>query len=143
MNLRHVLTGIALAAGLLSSACAQTGGHALETVVIDPDAPRLTMINVLTPEPGKQADVVAALNDGLGAQVANMPGFISATIHKSLDNEYVVVYAQWRDQAAVDEAVKRIQTGGAPSMMTAFTIASPEFHPYDVIAVHKAKGADQ
>lgn len=108
-------------------------------VSLEADAPYLTMINVLTPTKGTQEEVAASLQDGLENYVSKMPGFITASVHQSLDNDYVVVYAQWDDQASVDGAVKNIQGGEAPPMLEAFTKASPEFHPYRVRSVHLAK----
>ncbi|MES0861966.1 antibiotic biosynthesis monooxygenase family protein [Ruegeria sp. SCPT10] len=100
----------------------------------------LTMVNVLTPEPGKQDAAIRLLQAGMSDEMSAQPGFISSTIHRSLNSEHVVVYAQWRDQASVNAAVEVIQSGGAPNMAEVFAIASPDFHPYNVESVHSAKG---
>jgi heme-degrading monooxygenase HmoA len=91
-------------------------------------------INVLTPTDGTQDDVVAALEEGLGQQVATFDGFISAAIHRSLDDDTVIVYAHWESQAAVEA----IGNGDAPAMATAFTIETPDFHRFDVVSVNPA-----
>lgn len=138
-TLKFLIALLATTFLLLGSAFAQTNAATPSTVTIRSQANYLTMMNVFTPTEGTQDDVIAAVNKGLDEQVSKLPGFINATVHRSLDNDYVVVYAQWRDRAAVDEAIKVIQAGGAPDMMRAFTLASPELHPYQVVSIHTNK----
>lgn len=107
------------------------------TAVIDADRDLLTMINVLTPPPGGQERLIGLLQQGMDEEIRHRPGFISSTIHRSLDNDYVVVYAQWADQQAVERVVEWIGQGGAPRMAEAFRFAEAEFHPYDVVSVHQ------
>nr|WP_298373596.1 antibiotic biosynthesis monooxygenase family protein [uncultured Halomonas sp.] len=141
-QLRHTilagLTATLIAASMITPAISQTPPDT-KAPVLQTQPDYLTMINVFTPISGTQDEVAAAIQEGLDESVSRLPGFINATVHKSRDNDYVVVYAQWEDQAAVDAAVETIQGGGAPAMMRAFTIATPDFHPYDVLSVHLAK----
>jgi len=60
----------------------------------------LTLINVFTIEPGKQAELVNVLVRATNEVMKRMPGFISASIHRSFDGTKVVNYAQWADQGA-------------------------------------------
>lgn len=106
--------------------------------VITPHPGFLTMVNVLTPAAGQQAETIRLLQAGMNETMRYQPGFISANIHQSLNSEHVVVYAQWQDKASVDAAVKLIQSGQAPNMAKAFTIAHADFHPYEVMSVHLA-----
>ncbi|UJB73254.1 antibiotic biosynthesis monooxygenase (plasmid) [Acaryochloris sp. 'Moss Beach'] len=110
----------------------------VRTATIDPSLQTLTMVNVLTPESGKQDEVIRLLQAGMDEEMKLQPGFISSTIHRSLNSDHVVVYAQWTDQAAVDAAVKVIQSGKAPNMQNVFSIASPDFHPYQVVSTHRS-----
>lgn len=137
--LKFLITLLVTISLLIGAAFAQTNTVTPPTVTIRSQADYLTMMNVLTPTEGTQNEVIAAINKGLNEQVSQLTGFINATVHRSLDNDYVVVYAQWRDQAAVNEAVEVIQAGGAPDMLRAFTLASPEFHPYQVVSIHTNK----
>jgi len=105
---------------------------------IDPGAAILTMVNVLTPAPGKQLETIKLLQAGMDETMRHQPGFISANIHRSLNSEHVVVYAQWKDQASVEAAGKLIQAGKAPNMAMVFSIAQPAYHPYHVVSVHSA-----
>jgi quinol monooxygenase YgiN len=105
---------------------------------INPDAGVLTMVNVVTPDTGKQSETIQLLQAGMEKTMRHQPGFISANIHRSLNSEHVVVYAQWKDQASVDAASKLIQRGKAPNMSKVFSQAQPAYHPYEVVSVHPA-----
>ena len=97
----------------------------------------LTVINVLTPKPEEQDKVVALLQKGMTDTMQHQPGFISANIHRSQDSSHVLVYAQWQDSKSLNDAVKLIEAGEAPSMMEVFSIGNPEYHPYQVVSVHR------
>ena len=125
---------VLVASALIAAAAAAESPEARST--IHPADRVLTMVNVLTPEPGRQAEVIGLLQAGMQDTMRHQPGFISANIHRSLDSDHVVVYAQWKDQASVDAAVKLIQAGQAPNMAQVFAIATPDFHPYRVVSVH-------
>ena len=103
---------------------------------IDPAAGIVTMVNVLTPTQGKQAETIRLLQIAMNRTMRHQPGFISANIHRSLDSEHVVVYAQWKDQASVEAVAKLIQAGEAVDMVAVFSIAKPAYHPYAVVSVH-------
>lgn len=105
---------------------------------INPGAGILTMINVVTSETGKQLETIQLLQAGMEKTMRHQPGFISANIHRSLNSEHVVVYAQWKDQASVDAASKLIQGGKAPNMSKVFSVAQPAYHPYEVVSIHPA-----
>lgn len=129
---RHLLAAIALLAAPLAHAQAPS-------IAISPqaDQPILTMVNVLTPGPEGQDAVIAQLNDALANTMATQPGFISGGVHRSLDSDHVVNYAQWRDMASLQAFVVKLQAGEAPAMAKVFTLATPDYHPYEVVAVHR------
>ena len=103
---------------------------------IDTEAAILTMVNVLTPNDGDQDALVAQLQRALEVDLLDEPGFISGNVHRSLDSEHVVNYAQWQDQASLEAFVAKLQAGGAPDMAQVCTIATPDFHPFAVVSVH-------
>ncbi|MEW7008262.1 antibiotic biosynthesis monooxygenase family protein [Lentilitoribacter sp. EG35] len=113
--------------------------NAQTTSAIDPSAPILTMINVLTPKNGDQDALVAQLELALQSTLINEPGFISGNVHKSLDSKHVVNYAQWEDQKSLEAFVAKLQSGNAPDMAQVFTMATPDFHPYKIMSVHQSK----
>jgi quinol monooxygenase YgiN len=49
----------------------------------------------------------------MGAAVRAKPGFISMTLHPSIDGKRIAVYAQWASPAALDDAI------GDPAAMAA------------------------
>jgi heme-degrading monooxygenase HmoA len=56
----------------------------------------VTQINVIDVEPGKEDELVALIKDRIGF-MADQPGFVSASLHRSVDGGRVVNYVQWRD----------------------------------------------
>ena len=61
-----------------------------------------TLINVFTVAPGNQQQLVDTLIETTERWVKHLPGFVSASFHKSLDGTRVVNYAQWKDKAAFE-----------------------------------------
>lgn len=134
----HSIFKIVLVVGLMYFSTSSYANVEKGTVSINKKTSLLTMMNVFKPKSGTQDEVLAAIDKGLREQVSKLPGFVNATIHRSLDNDYIFVYAQWLNQASVDAAVLAIQSGGAPDMMRAFMLATPDFHPYRVEAIYHA-----
>jgi quinol monooxygenase YgiN len=64
---------------------------------------RVTMINVFSVEPRDCETLVAILTEGIRRVTSKQPGFVSSTIHASLDGTRVVNYAQWESRAAYDQ----------------------------------------
>ena len=58
----------------------------------------VTLINVFTVAPENQQHLVDLLVEATQKTMKNLPGYISANIHKSLDGTRVTNYAQWRSQ---------------------------------------------
>jgi heme-degrading monooxygenase HmoA len=56
----------------------------------------LTLINVFTVKPEDQQKVAQMLIEATDQVMKHVPGFVSASIHQSLDGKKVVNYAQWR-----------------------------------------------
>jgi heme-degrading monooxygenase HmoA len=56
----------------------------------------VTLINVFTVAPEHQQRLVDLLIEATEAVMSELPGFVSANIHRSLDGRNVTNYAQWR-----------------------------------------------
>jgi len=56
----------------------------------------VTLINVFTVSPENQQKLVDMLLEATQATMRHVPGFVSASIHKSADGTRVANYAQWR-----------------------------------------------
>src|SRR4051794_11042036 len=65
-------------------------------VTISKSTEVVTLINVFTVEPSKQQRLVEMLVEATETVMQDLPGFVSATIHASLDGTRVTNYAQWR-----------------------------------------------
>ncbi len=105
------------------------------TILIDQDNEILTIVNLLQPNEGvSQQELSDLLAQAMEEEILSRPGFISATVHESLDNDYVINYAQWKDQASLDATIEVINAGDAPLLGKAFSIAQPDFHVYSIEA---------
>src|ERR1700674_4566663 len=56
----------------------------------------ITLINVFTVDPSNQQRLVDLLTRATDDAVSRAPGFLSATLHRSIDGTKVTMYAQWR-----------------------------------------------
>lgn len=55
----------------------------------------MTLVNVFTVTPERQQELVDVLAEATEV-MRQLPGFVSANLHRSLDGARVVNYAQWR-----------------------------------------------
>src|SRR6266699_5019660 len=65
-----------------------------------------TLINVFTVAPEDQQRLVDMLNDATEKTMKHLPGFVSASIHKSADGVRVANYAQWRSRQDFEALLK-------------------------------------
>jgi len=108
-----------------------------KNVTIDSQNKLLTIINILTPNEGiSKEEVVNQLNDALENELMTQSGFVSSTVHQSLDNNLVINYTQWKDMNSLQEMVKRVQSGNAPKLAKVFSMATPDFHPFNIVSSH-------
>jgi quinol monooxygenase YgiN len=82
----------------------------------------LTLINVFTVKPEDQQKLVAVLVEATEQTMKRLPGFVSATIHRSVDGTKVVNYAQWRSKNDFD--AMRQNPEARPHMEAAAALAS-------------------
>ncbi len=57
-----------------------------------------TLVNVFQVEPANQEALTNLLQQATESAMRHLPGFISATIHRSYDGRRVVNYVQWRSR---------------------------------------------
>jgi len=106
-------------------------------VIIDTNGEVLTLINILVPHEGVSKEaLVEMMKDALASELVNQKGYIASTIHLSQDNDYVINYTQWKNQAALQTFVARMQAGKAPKMAAVFAASDADFHPYTVSSSH-------
>ncbi|MFC6486600.1 antibiotic biosynthesis monooxygenase family protein [Nitratireductor sp. GCM10026969] len=80
------------------------------TATIDSQAEHLTLINVYEVEPEKQAELAKVLSEATASTIQHQPGFISVSIHSSLDGQKVVNYAQWTSKEHFESFMKKPET---------------------------------
>jgi quinol monooxygenase YgiN len=98
---------------------------------ISKDALLVTFINVFTVDPSNQQRLVELLARATETSVRHAPGFISASLHRSLDGTKVTMYAQWR--TIEDYQAMRGNPGPAPFLEQALAISRFELGRYEVV----------
>ena len=99
----------------------------------------LTLINVFTVEPVNQQELVNLLGEATRTSVRHVQGFVSASLHRSLDGTKVVMYAQWRSVADY-QAMRRNPTA-SPYMEKALALARFELGMYEVVETFEPAAA--
>ena len=91
----------------------------------------LTLINIFTVEPANQQELVNLLVEATRTSVSHVKGFVSASLHRSLDGTKVAMYAQWRSIA--DYQAMRGNPTTSRYMEQALALARFEFGMYEVV----------
>ena len=65
----------------------------------------VTQITVIEPEAGKQDEALAVMAER-ARFMARQPGFVSISLHRSLDGRRIVNYVQWQSQELLRSAHK-------------------------------------
>jgi hypothetical protein len=98
---------------------------------ISKDAKLITFINVFTVDPANQQRLVELLVKATDTSVRHARGFVSSSLHRSLDGTKVTMYAQW--QSLVDYEAMRKDPGPLPYLQEALTIATFAPGMYEVV----------
>ena len=65
----------------------------------------VTQITIIEPEPGKQAEALSLMTER-ARFMATRPGFVSVSLHRSLDGRRIVNYVQWQSRDLLQSAHK-------------------------------------
>ena len=98
----------------------------------------VTLINVFTVDPTNQQRLVDLLTQATEVSVRHAPGFVSASLHRSLDGTKVTMYAQWR--SAEDYQAMRQDPAPLPFLQEALAIATFEPGMYEVAQTFTPSG---
>ena len=101
---------------------------------ISPSQKLVTVINVFTVEPANQLRLLALLARATETSVRHAPGFISASLHQSLDGTKVTMYAQWRTVA--DYEAMRKNPAPLPFLQQALAMAKFDPGMYEVVETY-------
>ena len=96
----------------------------------------VTFINVFTVEPSNQQELLDLLARATDTSVRDVPGFISAALHRSVDGTRVTMYAQWKSaehyrhyQSMLSDPV------ASPYVKQALAMATFDPRMYEVVKV--------
>jgi heme-degrading monooxygenase HmoA len=70
---------------------------------IHADNQPVTQITIVEPEPGKQDEALKLMAER-ARFMARQPGFISISLHRSLDGKRIVNYVQWKSRDLLQSA---------------------------------------
>ena len=98
---------------------------------ISPKNSVVTLINVFTVDPTNQQRLVELLTCATEGSVRHAPGFVSSSLHRSLDGTKVTMYAQWR--SVEDYQAMRQDPAPLPFLQEALAIATFEPGMYEVV----------
>ena len=101
---------------------------------ISPSRKLVTLINVFTVDSSKQDELVKVLDDATERVIKDLPGFVSANIHRGLDGRHVVNYAQWESREAMDAMLAH--PAAQQHLRDAAALATFEPDLYEVASVH-------
>ncbi len=104
--------------------------------IINPENKYLTLINIFTVTPENQQQLIDLLIKATETTVKNVPGFISSSLHKSIDGTKVTMYAQWKSME--DYQAMRKNPTASPYLEQALKIAKFEPGMYEVVKSFEA-----
>lgn len=93
------------------------------------------LINTFTIDPADQQRLIELLTKATKDTVKHMDGFITATLHKSLDGTKVTMYAKWESREKY-EAMRRNATA-SPYLEEALSFAKFEMGAYEIVDTFK------
>jgi quinol monooxygenase YgiN len=95
----------------------------------------VTVINVFTVAKERQTELVGMLDEFAAKVVRHRPGFISTSVHASLDGTRVINYAQWETDGHLAAALTAPE---AQAQLRAIVqVAATEPNLYEVAKVHE------
>ena len=100
-------------------------------ITVSKDNKLLTLINVFSVEAARQQELVELLSQATESSVRHVSGFVSASLHRSLDGTKVVMYAQWR--SVEDYQAMRNNPTTSPFLRRALAFATFEPGMYEVV----------
>ncbi len=100
----------------------------MPTIAKDNDV--ITLIFSLAVEPERQQELIDLIVDALETITKHQPGFVSASLHKSLDGTRVFNYAQWRTQTEYETFAQSPEDQAIGAKLSQFQLL--DSHLYEV-----------
>jgi heme-degrading monooxygenase HmoA len=104
------------------------------------DAGVVTLINVFTVDPANQQQLVELWQQATEEVMRHQPGFVSASIHRSLDGTKVINYAQWESREAFGAMFGDPQASAHLARLA--EVGTPDPVLCEVVSVHRDHGGE-
>jgi quinol monooxygenase YgiN len=91
----------------------------------------LTLINIFTVDPVNQQKLVDLLTLATESSVRKIKGFVSSSLHRSIDGTKVTMYAQWKSIEEYQDMRKN--STASPFLEKALEIARFDMGMYEVV----------
>ena len=99
-----------------------------------------TVIIIFTVKPEQQQELIEVIKEFLET-VQTLPGFVSASLHKSIDGVKVVNYAQWSSMDDFESFINNQEVKAKASKL--FEFDSPDSHVYEIVTSESKVGTPQ
>ena len=96
----------------------------------------VTVIFSFATEPERQQELIDLMIDALETTTKHQPGFISASLHKSLDGTRVFNYAQWRSRSLYKTFAQSPEDQEIGARFAQFQLL--DLHVYEVVITEPA-----
>jgi quinol monooxygenase YgiN len=106
-----------------------TRGAQMPTIAKNNDV--ITVIIIFAVEPQRQQELVDNIVEFVEKGVKHQPGFVSSSIHKSIDGVRVMNYAQWKTEEDYQAFINNSQLRQLGEKLSQFQIH--ESHVYEVV----------
>ena len=107
---------------------------------ISASAPVVTLINVFTVAPDQQQQLVELWQEATDDVMRHQSGFVSASIHRSLDGTKVINYAQWESREAFGAMFQNPRASAHLAKLA--EIGTPDPALCEVVSVHRPTDND-
>ena len=103
--------------------------------MIRADSDAITLINVFTVDPSDQQQLIELWQQATEEVMRHQAGFISASVHRSLDGTKVVNYAQWESSEALGAMFENPEASARMAKLAELGTPSPVI--CEVVSVHR------
>ena len=99
-----------------------------------------TVMIIFTVQPEQQQELIDTIKEFLET-VQTLPGFVSASLHKSIDGVKVVNYAQWSSMDDFESFINNQEVKAKASKL--FEFDPPDTHVYEIVTSESKVGTPQ
>ena len=101
--------------------------------IISSEQSRIIVILVFKVESINQPALVEAATRNSQEVMEKKPGFISSSLHKSIDGTSMVNYSQWESRKSYDDAINFLSNEEVKIGEKIFDLADPDWNIYELV----------